>query len=86
MIGQRLPWHASFGTIPGPLQINNSNEWGHCFYSFHPGGANFCMADGSVRQIPANIEPKVFRAMCTIHGAETVDLQQATPFNLEEWK
>jgi len=44
------------------------------------------MADGSVRQIPGNIDPKVFRAMCTMHGAETVDLQAAPAFNLEEWK
>lgn len=50
------------------------------------GGTVVVMADGSVRQIPANIDPKVFRAMCTIHGAETIDLQQAPSFNLEEWK
>jgi len=49
MIGQRLPWHASFGPIPGAMGINNSNEWGHCFYSFHPAGANSCFADGSIR-------------------------------------
>lgn len=48
-IGQRKPWNASFSTIPGFPAINNSNEWGHCFYSFHPQGANFLMADGSVR-------------------------------------
>ncbi|MCE9529329.1 MAG: DUF1559 domain-containing protein [Planctomycetales bacterium] len=48
-IGQRKPWDASFGTIPGFPAINNSNEWGHCFYSFHPQGANFLLADGSVR-------------------------------------
>lgn len=48
-IGQRKPWNASFTTIPGFPAINNSNEWGHCFYSFHPQGANFLMADGSVR-------------------------------------
>lgn len=50
------------------------------------GGTVVVMADGSVRQIPGNIDPKVFRAMCTIHGAETVDLQAAPAFNLEEWK
>ncbi len=49
MIGQTLPWHASFGPIPGPMRINNSNEWGHCYYSFHTGGANFAFSDGSVR-------------------------------------
>ncbi len=27
-IGQSNPWHASFGAIPGPVRINNSNEWG----------------------------------------------------------
>ena len=48
-IGQRLAWDAAFGPIPGRLAINNSNEWGHCFYSFHPAGANFGFADGSVR-------------------------------------
>ena len=50
-IGQRKPWDASFGTIPGRVGINNSNEWGHCFYSFHPQGANFLFADGSNRTL-----------------------------------
>jgi hypothetical protein len=42
-------------------------------------GSMAMMADGSVRQIPANIDPKVFRAMCTIHGGETVDLAPLGP-------
>jgi hypothetical protein len=37
------------------------------------------MADGSVRFIPRTIDSKVFRAMCTIHGAETIDLEGAAP-------
>lgn len=37
-------------------------------------GAMAMFADGSVRHIPADIDPKLFRALCTIHGAETVDL------------
>jgi hypothetical protein len=50
------------------------------------GGTLAVMADGSVRQIPANIDAKVFRAMCTIHGAESIDREPAPAFNLEEWK
>jgi hypothetical protein len=37
------------------------------------------MADGSVRYVPTTVDPKVFRAMCTIHGAETIDLEGAAP-------
>jgi hypothetical protein len=37
-------------------------------------GAYVMFADGSARVISANIDPAVFRAMCTIHGSEKVDL------------
>jgi hypothetical protein len=40
-------------------------------------GAYAVMCDGSVRMIPAKIDPKVFRALVTIHGKETVDLKEA---------
>jgi hypothetical protein len=43
------------------------------------GGAYVLMADGSARLISANIDPQLFRAMCTTHGAETVDMSQAFP-------
>jgi hypothetical protein len=36
-------------------------------------GALAVFADGSVREISASVSPQVFRAMCTIHGADTVD-------------
>lgn len=42
------------------------------------------MADGSVRFISSNVDPQVFRAMCTIHGSDSVDLDKASqPFLLE---
>jgi hypothetical protein len=37
-------------------------------------GAQAIMADGSVRFISAEIDPKVFKSMCTIHGADSIDL------------
>jgi prepilin-type processing-associated H-X9-DG protein len=39
-----------------------------------PGGAMVAMADGSVKRISKDIDPAVFRALCTIHGGEKVDL------------
>lgn len=42
-------------------------------------GTLVLMADGSVRTVPRNIDPQVFRGMCTIHGRESVDLESAAP-------
>jgi prepilin-type processing-associated H-X9-DG protein len=56
--------------IPGTLSTNNSNEWGHCFYSFHPGSANFAFADGSVRTISDSIELRTLAELVTRNGQE----------------
>lgn len=69
-IGQRLPWHASFGPIPGAPAINNSNEWGHCFYSFHPTGANFGFVDGSVRFLAESTSLRTLGVLTTRAGGE----------------
>jgi prepilin-type processing-associated H-X9-DG protein/prepilin-type N-terminal cleavage/methylation domain-containing protein len=70
-IGQRKAWDAAFGPIPGILAINNSNEWGHCFYSFHPGGANFLYADGSVRFYGETTNLRVLANLVTRAGGES---------------
>ena len=72
-IGQRIPWHASFGTVPGLVSINNSNEWGHCFYSFHDGVANFAYADGSVRTLSDTIRLRILGELVTRAGKEIND-------------
>jgi prepilin-type N-terminal cleavage/methylation domain-containing protein/prepilin-type processing-associated H-X9-DG protein len=63
---------ASDGTtiIPGTVSINNSNEWGHCFYSFHSGVSNFTFADGSVRSINESIDLRTLADMVTRNGQE----------------
>ncbi|MCH5376393.1 MAG: DUF1559 domain-containing protein, partial [Planctomycetes bacterium] len=39
-------------------------------------GALAVMVDGSVRFISSDIHPTAFRAMCTIHGGETIDVSR----------
>jgi prepilin-type N-terminal cleavage/methylation domain-containing protein/prepilin-type processing-associated H-X9-DG protein len=71
-IGQRVTSNYGPGTttIPGRLGINNSNEYGHCFYSFHEGGANFTFADGSIRFLAENMDLKVLATLVTRAGGE----------------
>ena len=56
--------------IPGNVAINNSNEYGHCFYSFHDGGAQFAFGDGSVRFLGESIDLKLLASLVTRAGGE----------------
>jgi len=69
-IGQRINWCSSSATVPGKMQINNSNEWGHLYYSFHVDGANFGFADASVRFISDDVPLWVLASLTTRAGAE----------------
>jgi prepilin-type N-terminal cleavage/methylation domain-containing protein/prepilin-type processing-associated H-X9-DG protein len=50
------------------INCNNGDE----IYSFHPGGANFLMGDGSVRFVSQDISPRSFTALFTRMGGEVV--------------
>ena len=54
-------------TIPGGPCIQ-LGQWG--FRSFHPGGANFAMADGSVKFIKDGVNLTVYRGLGTRNGGE----------------
>jgi prepilin-type processing-associated H-X9-DG protein len=69
-IGSRKAWDTAFGPIPGAPRINNSNEWGHCFYSFHPNGANFLFADCSVRFFTESTPLWTLSQLVTRHNGE----------------
>ncbi len=47
------------------------------FRSRHPGGANFCLADGSVRFIVETVDNTLYRTSCTRNGGEVVAAAEA---------
>ncbi len=62
---------------PGPYRFTaGRNEQCNTlhFWSYHSGGANIAMADGSVRLIPYSIEEPVMQALATRAGGEVVSL------------
>jgi prepilin-type N-terminal cleavage/methylation domain-containing protein/prepilin-type processing-associated H-X9-DG protein len=70
-IGQRIVWNEAALTVPGAMTINNSNEWGHCFFGFHAGGANFALGDGSVRLMNEQTDLYLLASLVTRGGGET---------------
>ncbi|MCG6156806.1 DUF1559 domain-containing protein [Rubinisphaera margarita] len=55
----------------GNQVINVSNLYGASF-SFHTGGVQFCLADGSVRFLSENIDLNTLSALTSINGSEVV--------------
>jgi prepilin-type N-terminal cleavage/methylation domain-containing protein/prepilin-type processing-associated H-X9-DG protein len=60
-------------TIPGG-PCNQLGQW--AFRSFHPGGVNFAMADGSVRFIKNSVNLATYRALGTRNLGEVVSSDQ----------
>ena len=68
-----------------PRQLNSFTQALHCwrnqtvnyaFKSYHPGGANFAFADGSVRFIKQSINPKTYNALGTRAKGEVISSDQ----------
>lgn len=67
--GSPLCGSTADGTVsPGPCGINCSNDYG--FLSFHPNGANFLFADGSVHFITTQVSITNLAAPVTRRGGE----------------
>ena len=58
-----------------PTQGNPRWDESIGFRSFHPGGANFLLCDGSVRFIEDNIDMVTYRALASREGGEVVSVQ-----------
>jgi prepilin-type N-terminal cleavage/methylation domain-containing protein/prepilin-type processing-associated H-X9-DG protein len=69
--GDYASTHAPLNFFPNPPDPAN---WPRVisFRSRHPGGANFCLADGSVRYVSENIDWLVYQQLSTRAGGETV--------------
>ena len=61
---------------PGRAYASTPPDWPAArpgnFWSLHPGGANFLLADGSARFIKATVAAEVFAALATRAGSELV--------------
>jgi prepilin-type N-terminal cleavage/methylation domain-containing protein/prepilin-type processing-associated H-X9-DG protein len=68
-----LNWRME-GMTPGP----KPDEWWnvYSFRSRHIGGANFVMADGSLRFVRASVDLTAYRAAATISNGEPIQLPQ----------
>ena len=60
------------GTAPGGCAINCSNANGTGVYSFHKGGVNFLLCDGSARFLGENTSPAVFVNLVTYKSGTIV--------------
>jgi prepilin-type processing-associated H-X9-DG protein len=59
-------------TKPGPCAINCTND--REVYSFHPGGANAVLADGSVHFLHAGMDMRIFARLVTRAGGEVATI------------
>ena len=59
----------SIDQTPGP-DCRDPMDRVRNFYSFHPGGANFLMGDGSVRFVEQGMPGPLYQALSTIAGGE----------------
>jgi prepilin-type processing-associated H-X9-DG protein len=71
--GDYASCHIPLNTFYKP---NVRGNWRLCmsFRSFHPQGANFALADGSVRFIPQSMDFLSYRQTCTRNGGEVPNL------------
>lgn len=77
--GEKIKGWCTTGPTSGPIptslfKVNGSNENGWLMYSFHSGGANVAMADGSVQAVSENTSVQTLGQLATRAGGEAASL------------
>lgn len=65
-------FNVGFQTGTEAIDVTTSNDHSIVFRSWHPGGANFAMCDGSVRMITDSIDLTTYWALSSRSGAEVI--------------
>jgi hypothetical protein len=72
-LNPRLVMISKTGKRPGDLPCGSRDDRLSQARSQHEGGAIFLMGDGTARFISENVDRKVYAALFTIHGGESID-------------
>ncbi len=68
---------SSYSAVPGALGTQGNNAGANDeLFSFHPGGVNVLMCDGSVKFIKDSISPVTLRGIVTLKGGEAISADQ----------
>ena len=70
-----IPMNNLLTVDPASLNLNFWAEQ-QGFRSRHPGGAQFCMVDGSVRFVSESVDNQTYRVTCSRNGDESLSLDQ----------
>ncbi len=65
-------WTSDGKLRPGPCVVNCTNDLGYGIYSFHSGGANIALCDGSVRFLSQSTSKATVRALVSRAGGEII--------------
>jgi prepilin-type processing-associated H-X9-DG protein len=69
-VAENSPWQSCGTSFKGPY--GNACDWGQEFHSYHAGGAQFLLVDGSAHFLEESLDIKVLAALLSRCGGETI--------------
>ena len=66
------PLNISTDASTSSTDTENPSDRVRGFYSYHPGGANFVLGDGSVQYLKETLDATTYRQLSSMNGGEVV--------------